>query len=91
MCTIVRSIPIRHYLRLIRPPITILGAFALFVTHVQCGNCRIFLSFRFYVKSILGDSRCAKYANLTNLEALNFVNLINLSLQKVQKYIKIKI
>ena len=38
----------------------------------QCGNYRIFLSLRFYVKLNFGDFRSAKYAILTHLEALNF-------------------
>ena len=43
----------------------------------QCGNLRIWLSFRFYVKSILLDFRRSKTAILTTLEALNFVNFIS--------------
>ena len=35
-------------------------------------------------------SRSCKYANFAILGALNFINLVNFSLQKVQKYIKIK-
>ena len=42
-----------------------------------------FLSFRFYVKSIL--------ENLTILEALNFVNVADFSLKKVQKIMKVEI
>ena len=37
-----------------------------------CGNFRIFLLPRFYVKSIFGDSRSAKCAILKHLEALDF-------------------
>ena len=40
--------------------------------YAQCGNFMIFLSLRFYVKSILGHSRSAKSAILTHLEVLNF-------------------
>ena len=41
--------------------------------HQQCGNFRIFLSLRFYVKSILWMiSRSSKTAILTILKALNF-------------------
>ena len=36
------------------------------------------------------DSRSAKTANFAILGALNFVNLVNTTLQKVQKFIKIK-
>ena len=39
--------------------------------YAQCGNFMIFLSLRFYVKSILGHSRSAKSAILTHLMALN--------------------
>ena len=41
---------------------------------MQCGNFMIFLSLRFYVKSILWilHSRSAYSAILTHLEALNF-------------------
>ena len=53
-----------------------------------CGNFRIFLSLRFYVKSSFGDSRSSKTAILG---ALNCVNLVNFSLQKVQKCMKIRI
>ena len=33
-----------------------------FVTHTQCGSFRIFLSFRFYVKSIFGECENSKTA-----------------------------
>ena len=56
----------------------------------QCGNIKIFISFRFYVKSILVDSRSAKAAIFAILGAVNFVNLVNIGLQKVQKFIQIK-
>ena len=39
---------------------------------VQCGNLRIFLSLRFYVKSTFTESRSAKSAILAHLEALHF-------------------
>ena len=38
----------------------------------QCGNFRIFLSFRFYVKSILAHFKRSKTAISTILRALNF-------------------
>ena len=37
------------------------------------------------------DSRSAKTAIFALLGAVNFVNLVNISLQKVQKFIKVKI
>ena len=40
----------------------------------HCGNLRIFLPLRFYVKSILTDFRSSKSAILTILEALNAKN-----------------
>ena len=48
----------------------------------------IFLSLRFYVKTILENLETGVFAIL---ETLNFVDLVNFSLQKVQKFIKIKI
>ena len=42
------------------------------ITRTQCGNFMIFLSLRFYVKSILENSRSAKSAILTHSQALNF-------------------
>ena len=38
----------------------------------QCGNYRIFLSPRYYVKSIFDKFRCSTMAVLTVLEALYF-------------------
>ena len=40
--------------------------------NTQCGNFRIFLLFRFYVKSILADFKGSKTDVLTILKALNF-------------------
>ena len=57
----------------------------------QCINFRIFLSFRFYVKSILENLEVLKMPIFAILGALNFVDLLNCSIQKVQKCIKIKI
>ena len=61
-----------------------------FVWHTQCGNFRIFMSFRFCVKSIRGNLKVLKLAFLPFLGPLTFVNLVNFSLQKVQKITKIK-
>ena len=47
-----------------------------------CGNFRIFLSLRFYVKSILENlCRTSKTPVFSIFGALNFVNLLNASLQ----------
>ena len=53
----------------------------------QCGNVRIFLPFRFYVKSILADFRRSKSAFLTILEALNFDfwKTVTLEMSKIAK------
>ena len=53
------------------------------VFETQCGNERIFLSFRFYVKSIL--------ENLESLEPQHLDNWVYFSLLNVQKFIEIKI
>ena len=45
--------------------------------HAQCGNFRIFLPIRFYVKTILADFRSSKISVLAILRALNFVNLVD--------------
>ena len=42
------------------------------VYQAQCGNYRIFLSLRFYVKSKLTNLRDSKSAIFAHLEALNF-------------------
>ena len=55
-----------------------------------CGKFRIFLSLRFYVKSILENLREPKTFFFALFGALNFANLVNFSLLKVQKFIKIK-
>ena len=56
----------------------------------QCGNFMIFLSFRFYVKSILENLGVLKLQFFVILGALKMVKLVNLSLQNVQKFIKAK-
>ena len=63
----------------------------IWVTKTQCGKFRIFLSLRFYVKSIFENLEVLKLTFLPFLGALNFVNLVHFSLQKVQKSMKIKI
>ena len=59
----------------------------------QCGILGFFLSPRFYVKSILENLEVLKLPVLPfqGPGALNFINLVNFSLQKVQKFIDIKI
>ena len=57
----------------------------------QCANFRIFLSFRFYVKSILDNVEVLKIAFFAILGTLNFDILVNFRLLKVQKFIEIKI
>ena len=57
---------------------------------LQFGKIRIFLSFRFYVKSILKAEEVQKMPFLAILRALNLAILGNFSLQKVQKFIKPK-
>ena len=51
----------------------------------QCGNLMIFLSPRFYVKSILDNIEVLKLPILPFFEALNFANLVHFSIQKVKK------
>ena len=46
----------------------------------QCGNFRIFLSLRFYVKSILEHIEVLKLPFFAILGALNVDNLVNLRL-----------
>ena len=53
----------------------------------QCGNCRIFLSFRFYVKSTLENLEVLKLPFYAILRALDFVNLVDFRLQKVRKLV----
>ena len=60
-------------------------------TSTRCGNFRIFLSFRFYVKSILENLAVHKLLFFAITGARNFVNLVNFSLQNVQKCSEIKI
>ena len=48
-------------------------------------NFRIFLSFKFYVKSIFWESRSSKTAVIALIGAVNFVNLVKYSFKKVQK------
>ena len=58
----------------------------------QCGNFIIFLSLRFYVKSILENLEIVKLATIfVILWALNFAKLVYFSFQKVQEFIKIKL
>ena len=62
--------------------------FYTLLTKIHCPQCailRIFLSFRFYVKSIFGESRNYKTAVFAFFEGPSFVNLPNFSLKKVQK------
>ena len=47
----------------------------------QCENVMIFLSFRFYVKSILDNLEVLKLPFFAIFVPLNFVNLVNFSLQ----------
>ena len=51
----------------------------------KSGNYRIFLSLRFYVKSILDKLEMLFFCNFG---ALNLVDLVDFGLQKVQKIIK---
>ena len=56
--------------------------------YTRCRNIRNFVSLRFYVKSFLEDLEVPKIAILG---AMKFVNLVYFRLQKVQKFIKLKI
>ena len=69
-----------------------LWTFSKLVKHCEtlCGNFMIFLSFRFYVKSILANLNVVKLPFSAILVALNFVNLVDFSLLEVKKIIKIK-
>ena len=60
------------------------------LNNAQCGSFMIFLSLRFYVKSILRISE-VQTAIFAILRTVNFVPLVYYSLQKVQNFIKIKI
>ena len=51
----------------------------------QCGNFRIFLSFRFYVKLFLENLEVLKIPFLAILRPLNFVNWVKNQPSKVQK------
>ena len=51
----------------------------------QCGNFRIFLSLRFYVKSILENLEVLKLLGFVILGALNYVNVVDFSLEKYKK------
>ena len=53
----------------------------------QCDSVMIFLSLRFYVKSILGILKVEKLPFFAIQEA-HYVLLVNFSLQKVQKFKK---
>ena len=62
--------------------------------HVQstvpkCGNIRIFLSLRFYVKTIVTILEIAKMVILTIFEVLNF-HLVNFWPQKLLKWTKVQ-
>ena len=56
----------------------------------RCGNFRNFLPLRFYVKTIFENLEVLKVPFLSFLGAVKFVDLVYFSLQKVQKFIKIK-
>ena len=56
-----------------------------------CRNFRIFLSLRFYVKPIIEKLEVVKLPFFAIFGALNFVDVGNFSLQKMQKFIKIKV
>ena len=58
------------------------------ISNAQCGNFMIFISLRFYVKSIFEYSRSAKTAFFAILGAVNFVNLVNISLLILKKFMK---
>ena len=60
------------------------------ILRTLCGKLVIFLSPRFYVKSILENLKLLKVPFFAILGALYFVYLLNFSLLKVQKVIKIK-
>ena len=69
------------------PSTVLLGSkvFILVKVHkTQCGNFKIFVSLRFYVKSILWILEVKKTAVFTIFGAVNFVLLLNFSLQKVK-------
>ena len=57
-------------------------------TNAQCRNFRFFLSFRFYVKTMLENSAGLKLWFLGTLEALNFANLVNFRTSKKCKISK---
>ena len=57
----------------------------LWMDGTQCGNFRIFLSLRFYVKSILEHLEVFFLPIFVISGILKFVNLLNVSLQKRQK------
>ena len=57
----------------------------------QCENLKIFVSLKFYVKSILRTPEVQKLQKLPILRAGNLVHLVNFRLRKVAKSIKIKI
>ena len=49
----------------------------------QCGNFRIFLSLKFYVKSILENLDVVKLPFFATLAALNLFHMVNFNLQNV--------
>ena len=58
----------------------------MYLLKKQCGNCRIFLLFIFYVKSIL--EKTSKTAILAVCRTSDYVDLVYFNFQKVQKFIK---
>ena len=60
------------------------------ISFSQCGNCMIFQLLRFYVKSILGDSRSANPAIFRHLEALDlefyeFLHFLKVEILQINK------
>ena len=58
---------------------------------MDTGHFMIFLSLRFYVKSVLEDLEVVKLPFFAIFGALIFVNLVDFRHRKVQKYIEIQI
>ena len=70
-----------------RPP----GKVGYKLGNAQCGNFRIFCITQILREINFWDSRSAKPFVFATSKAVNFVNLADFSLQKVQKFIKMKI
>ena len=71
ICVVVSHVPISFFLK---------------VRTTHCGNFKILVSLRFYVKSILRIlCRIAKTAIFAILRAVNFVQMVNFSLKKSTK------